>query len=82
MRVPENSPTADVAFGAGAVWMGTGTGQMLRLDPDTERERWTEGLAAIDQVVQHPDKVVEIERLLQVRRCAEAERHLLVHAAG
>jgi class 3 adenylate cyclase/outer membrane protein assembly factor BamB len=50
VRFPENDPTADVAFGAGTVWMGTGTGQMLRLDPATERERWTEGLAAIDQV--------------------------------
>jgi class 3 adenylate cyclase/streptogramin lyase len=50
VRFPENNPTADVAFGAGTVWMGTGTGQMLRLDPATERKRWTEGLAAIDQV--------------------------------
>jgi class 3 adenylate cyclase/streptogramin lyase len=50
VRFPENYPTADVAFGGGTVWMGTSNGQMLRLDPNTERERWTEGLAAIDQI--------------------------------
>jgi class 3 adenylate cyclase/streptogramin lyase len=49
-RLPENFPTADVAFGEGAVWMGTGDGRILRYDPNTGRKRWTDGLSAIDQV--------------------------------
>jgi class 3 adenylate cyclase/outer membrane protein assembly factor BamB len=45
-----NATTVDVAFGAGSVWMGTGDGRLLRLDPRTERERWVEHLDPIDSL--------------------------------
>jgi class 3 adenylate cyclase/streptogramin lyase len=42
--------TADVAAGERAIWMGTGDGTMLRLDPSSGRRRWVRGLDAVDQI--------------------------------
>lgn len=41
---------ADVAVGAGQVWVGTGTGGLLRLDPTTGNLRRVDGLDPIDAI--------------------------------
>jgi class 3 adenylate cyclase/streptogramin lyase len=50
VRLDANPTTVDVAVGEGSVWMGTGDGRLLRLDPYTERQAWARGLDPIDSI--------------------------------
>jgi class 3 adenylate cyclase/streptogramin lyase len=40
----------DVAIGGGAVWVGVSDGQLIRVDPSTERTQVKRGLAPIDAI--------------------------------
>jgi class 3 adenylate cyclase len=46
--VADKNFTADVAVGGGWVWLGSGVGELVRLDPATDRARSVSGLAPID----------------------------------
>jgi class 3 adenylate cyclase/outer membrane protein assembly factor BamB len=48
--IPEGAGTADVVFGEGHVWVGTGAGRLLRFAPRTGREQWVDDLPPIDQI--------------------------------
>jgi streptogramin lyase len=58
-----NATTVDVALGEGSVWMGTGDGRLLRLDPGTERKRWARGLDPIDSMAVGFDAVWTVDVL-------------------
>jgi streptogramin lyase len=58
-----NATTVDVAVGQGSVWMGTGDGRLLRLDPRTERKRWAGDLPPIDSIAVGFDSVWTVDVL-------------------
>ncbi len=59
LRIPASGTgfTSDVAVGGGYVWLSTGGGRLLRLDPRTGRRRWEVGLDPIDTIAFGHDAV-------------------------